>query len=287
MTPKSRNEPPHRDQEFWDHAYKSKSNHGNGSGAATTTKIRSDPWQSVSALQLGLQPRSFPELHTERMYLLEMLQQYDKRATELFTRVPIVEEQIHCAETRDTVKQARKLRGWLRHRILDTVEEEKRVLARLSELHVEIQCRERWSWVESQRELLNLGQPPHNPAYAGFPTPRGSPVQPDIQMNPQHPIPSSYYPSYEYIYPPYLQDDEHGSMNGNYSAYGREEEASATRQNNPENYYEQEASAWEGTEISDASGDAPHNLPWSTETIRGPKPTKHRSMPSLIRKWSG
>ncbi|KAI2619982.1 hypothetical protein GGR54DRAFT_110584 [Hypoxylon sp. NC1633] len=174
MPPNPQTATARRIQDLWDSTYGPRSTHQNASRpAAPTTKVRSDPWLSVSALQLGLQPRSFEELHTERLYLLGSLQQHDQRAVELFWLVPVVEEQIQSAVTQEQRGRAKKQRGWLRHRIVDTVESEKAILARLSELHVEIQCRERWCGVDREREArgLDLLQAPPPRGLAPHPHP--------------------------------------------------------------------------------------------------------------------
>ncbi|KAI1658449.1 hypothetical protein F4813DRAFT_49313 [Daldinia decipiens] len=191
---------PRHNHGFRNHMNRSRpSHHHRGSDPEPRqTKVRSDPWQSVSALQLGLHPRPFHELHRERLYLLEMLQQHNTRALKLFEQVPIVEEKIQKADTPYKLRQAKKTRGWLRHRITDTVEEEKKVLARLSELHVEIQCQERWLQVEMERVARGLSQQHHNPNFEDFLAP---PIPPWPQASP-HPVCNAYHPPYTgIVYP--------------------------------------------------------------------------------------
>ncbi|OTB19858.1 hypothetical protein K445DRAFT_18402 [Daldinia sp. EC12] len=186
--------PPRHPHNLGDRMDRLRQNHhqdGSGSGPSHTI-VRSDPWQSVSALQLGLHPRPFQELHTERMYLLERLQQYNRRALELFRRIPVVDEQQKNAKTPYEDRRAKKLRGWLRHRISDTVEEERKTLARLSELHVEIQCQERWWHVEEERKARDLPQQHHNPNFAYF---AASPMPSWPQENP--------FPGYGPYFSPY------------------------------------------------------------------------------------
>ncbi|KAI0111840.1 hypothetical protein F4814DRAFT_368266 [Daldinia grandis] len=171
-----------------------------GSGSQyRQTRVRSDPWQSVSALQLGLHPRPFHELHTERLYLLEMLQQHNRKALGLFGQVPTAEENIQNADTPYKLRQAKKTRGWLRHRITETVEEEKKILARLSELYVEIQCQERWVQVEMERVARGLSQQQHNPNFQDLLAP---PIPLWTQVNPL-PVYDAYNPSFGGIGYPY------------------------------------------------------------------------------------
>ncbi|KAI1470804.1 uncharacterized protein F4812DRAFT_469313 [Daldinia caldariorum] len=170
--------PPRRPHDSGDRTNRPRPNHYHHDSTRPEpgrTTVRSDPWQSVSALQLGLHPRPFRELHFERMYLLEKLQQHDERALQLFGRVPDVDEQIEHAKNQSEDRRAKKLRGWLRHRITDIVEEEKKTLERLSELHVEIQCQERWRQVDEGRTARGLPQQNHNPNYSGFAAPPAPP----------------------------------------------------------------------------------------------------------------
>ncbi|CAJ2513744.1 Uu.00g018630.m01.CDS01 [Anthostomella pinea] len=144
---------------------------------------RNQPWQSIRAIELGLWPRPFGEIHSERAYLLDKLQEHDSEARELFGRLPTVEEHISWSvNVPDELKKARKHRGWLKQRIKDTVEEERKVMARLGEIHVELQCRERWCQVERERELRSLRAcslgccsnrptPPPPPPPPAYPTP--------------------------------------------------------------------------------------------------------------------
>ncbi|KAI1409376.1 hypothetical protein F5Y13DRAFT_193383 [Hypoxylon sp. FL1857] len=288
MPPNSRYKLPYDDHELRDLLEIPKSNLCHGPRLDPTTKIRGDPWQSVSALQLGLRPRPFHEAHTERMYLLEMLQQYDKRATELFALVPVIEERVRSAESSDMLRQAKKLRGWLRHRIVDTVEEEKKTLARLSEIHVEIQCRERWARVEKEREMRSLGWLPQNPGYASFPVLQQPQAQTCAQTNLQCPNLSPYYPSDMYPELRNSQHDEPGSMyEGDAAYYAWEPETPATRLNTPEASPEPEIFELDGTAIDDASVDASDDFCPSLEAELGiQRPTRRSSMPALNRKWS-
>ncbi|KAI2628354.1 hypothetical protein GGS21DRAFT_239123 [Xylaria nigripes] len=151
-------------------------------------------WQSTEALELVLNPRSFDELHAERVYILSALQLHDRRALELLRRIPVLEEQISkyyqyedhdydqyqrkhqgmnerqrirvnevCVDEEDKkrrgdeqeeLRKACRQRLWVRQQIEDTVDAERNLLTRLSELHVEIQCRERWHQVECERAYM-------------------------------------------------------------------------------------------------------------------------------------
>ncbi|KAI1180755.1 hypothetical protein F4777DRAFT_261714 [Nemania sp. FL0916] len=173
-------------------------------------QVRKTPWQSTEALELGLHPREFDELHAERGYLLNALESRDREALELFRRLPAVEEQI-ChykdaqrryrqrdrqnqgmngkvkvridgvlidremdgareeeeeEEWEEKLQDARRHRVWLRKQIETTVDAERGILARLCELHIEIQCRDRWCRVEQERAEGMLYTP--EPECGGF-----------------------------------------------------------------------------------------------------------------------
>ncbi|KAI2637004.1 hypothetical protein GGS26DRAFT_464815 [Hypomontagnella submonticulosa] len=166
MAPNTQEELPHRGRQNRRHTYKPRSNYQRRPKPAPT-RVRGDPYQSVTALQLGLHPRLIEELHEERRSHVNMLQQLDHRALELFSLVPTLDEVILRAPTKSTWQRAKKQRGWLKQRIFETIEQEKHTLGRLSELHVEIQCRERWTQVERDRQVLGLGQQQRQERYVG------------------------------------------------------------------------------------------------------------------------
>ncbi|KAI0542965.1 hypothetical protein GGR58DRAFT_3455 [Xylaria digitata] len=175
-----------------------------------TRHVRKNPWQPTRAIELGLYPRPFDELHTERVYLLNALQMRDREALELFRRLSDVEEYINrlrhqhqqdnehrevnpkvkvrvdgvpVNEISDkgrreeaekeawTLRNARRQRRWLRKHIRRIVNAEREILMRLSELYVEIQCRERWCQVGRERAAFEPGDPtgfeypPHQQSY--------------------------------------------------------------------------------------------------------------------------
>jgi len=108
-----------------------------------------------------LEPRSFDELHTERLYLLNSLQHQNSRATEVLRNLPFIEETaVHSPDPRIR-RHARKELGWLRRRMREITGQEKSILARLGQLAYEIQSRERLTQIESERQSYqqNLGQP--------------------------------------------------------------------------------------------------------------------------------
>ncbi|KAK7956874.1 uncharacterized protein PG986_006096 [Apiospora aurea] len=105
-------------------------------------------------------PRPFDHIESERQHLQYLLSEQDRRARDLFSRIAAVDEAYDFGSVHEH-RQARKDRVCLRRRINETVDREKEILGRLGEIHVEIQCRERWHMVEQQRAFLRQqgGQP--------------------------------------------------------------------------------------------------------------------------------
>ncbi|KAI4867069.1 hypothetical protein F4820DRAFT_468292 [Hypoxylon rubiginosum] len=269
MPSDSSNKRPHHDRQFWEENFQKKPNYQSRPKQASTRKVRGDPWQSLNAIQLGMEPRSFGELHRERLYLLEMLQQHDQRAIDLFKRVPIVDEQLKMAETLDEQKKAKKHRSWLRRHIGDTVEEEKNILTRLSELHVEIQCQERWHQVQKERDMRNLGKQ-HASSYPVFIPPPPIPSAPYYPVN--APPPFFYYP-----YVPYGYAEAPDTQDKSNVAWQPLEDL----RNTPENNHGPGAFEMDGTPIHDASDTNPRRRSAFLSVIPNPKPKRRMSMPSL------
>ncbi|KAI0387615.1 hypothetical protein F5Y04DRAFT_8301 [Hypomontagnella monticulosa] len=280
MVANTEGELPHRGRQNRRYPYKPRSNYQKKPKPAPI-RVRGDPYQSVTALQLGLHPRSFEDLHEERKCLVDTLQQLDQRALELFSLVPILDEVMLRAPTDGDWQRAKKQRGWLKQRIVDTVEHEKRILGRLSELHVEIQCRERWAQVERDRQVLSLGQYQRQDRYAAYNAslmPMYQPVQHDeVNLSPNHlfekhgfsdytgGLLQSWYPVYEY--------------------YGNEYPGSQCYepQYYEPQYHEPGPFELEGT-INDADylpdKTAHHSSPMPPKNS-APEPKKQSSMPSL------
>ncbi|KAI6087947.1 hypothetical protein F4821DRAFT_277426 [Hypoxylon rubiginosum] len=280
MPSDSANKPRRHDREFWEKNFQKKPNYQGRQKQASTTKVRGDPWQSLNAIQLGLEPRSFEKLHVERSYLLEMLQQHDYRARELFKRVPIVDEQWQTAETVDEQQRARKQRSWLRKLIGEIVEEEKNILARLSELHVEIQCQDRWHQVARDREMRNLGQQ-HAASYATFPPQPPVFLTTYYQVNAPPPYFYSHYPPYASHYPSYAYAEAPNTQ-GEYDGVFQ---PPWDPQNAPEDNYEPEAFEMDGTPINSVSDTKSRRYSTPLTPTLDSKPKKRTSMPSLNHTW--
>ncbi|KAL7627611.1 hypothetical protein AAE478_001804 [Parahypoxylon ruwenzoriense] len=269
--------------------FRPRPNSHDGPRSASTpasTGVHRSPWQSTTALQLGLQPRSFSELHTERVYLLEMLQQHDQRAIELFRLLPQLEEQIRWPDCPDEQRQARKHRGWVRHRIADIVEKEREILTRLSELHVEIQCCERWHQVAREREVRNnerqqqqQQQPQVFPSGYVYIQPGPAPVPPYPEMNPSAPI----FDPQQHHRLSTIQELDHESSREPYQAPAclpddNRNGAPAELLGSNNNTFEVDGTGVGGS----TSDDSPlKRRSKSLESVAGPKLKKPTSMPTL------
>ncbi|TAQ84204.1 hypothetical protein B7494_g7477 [Chlorociboria aeruginascens] len=102
------------------------------------------------------QPRPFDQLHSERTYLLSLLDRENAHTASLLRQLPILEEQLINAERGHARKRTKKEQGWVKRRLAETTRQEKAILGRLEELSSEIQLRERWSLIETER-LENRG----------------------------------------------------------------------------------------------------------------------------------
>ncbi|KAI0161630.1 hypothetical protein GGR52DRAFT_131753 [Hypoxylon sp. FL1284] len=267
---------PRRDKQFWKKNFKKRPNYQGNQKQVPTRKVHGDPWQSFNAIQLGFKPRSFEKLHVERLYLLKMLQQHDERAFDLFKRVPDVDDEIRQARTADEKRKAQKHRTWLRNRIGDIVEEEKNILTRLSELHVEVQCRERWLQVERARETRNQErQEQYAPSYTLHPTPPApppAPFQPLLYYQAGPPVPF-FYP----YYPPY----EHTEPSSTQAAYHEMSQTPGGPHDVPEDDQELGAFEMDGTPVNHTSDRVFRRRSASDNTMFSPRPKKRMSMPSI------
>ncbi|KAK1771278.1 hypothetical protein QBC33DRAFT_510814 [Phialemonium atrogriseum] len=96
-------------------------------------------------------PRTLEDLHMERLYLLESLHEHDKRARILFTQLSSTQERLPCAQTLNESKKIRKAVNTIRKNINRNATQERSTLARLSDLYIEIQGRERWHQIQQQK----------------------------------------------------------------------------------------------------------------------------------------
>ncbi|KAL7818381.1 hypothetical protein V8C26DRAFT_55907 [Trichoderma gracile] len=107
-----------------------------------------------------LHPRSYEEIYAERAYLTASLQAYSLRAIEMIHQYSLIEEELHA---RDHVgKERRKLRkqmSFIKVKLSEASRQEKAIVLRLSELHMEQLGRDAWDQVQ-QRRLFFSNFPP-------------------------------------------------------------------------------------------------------------------------------
>ncbi|KAI1503825.1 hypothetical protein F5X99DRAFT_406507 [Biscogniauxia marginata] len=169
MPPASPGElPTRRNREFWDRQYSNTRRNRPNEGIANA---HNNSWKPRNALDIGLQPRFFEEIDSERAYLFERLQKQDSQALNIFGRLAHVDDQIdhQSIDGRDELKKAKKYRTWLKKQVKKTIGEERFILTRLGELHIEIQCRERWLHVQRDQEFREMRY--LHTSYGGFPLP--------------------------------------------------------------------------------------------------------------------
>ncbi|KAK9422462.1 hypothetical protein SUNI508_04818 [Seiridium unicorne] len=114
-----------------------------------------DYWSSNRSMLIALEPRPFGVLHQERECLAHHLNFVDEWATHLYRQLACYDERISHLEGKER-NDARKEQQWLRKRICDSLEDQKAIMLRLGELHIEIQSRERWCAIRRERDESNI-----------------------------------------------------------------------------------------------------------------------------------
>jgi hypothetical protein len=116
-------------------------------------RISGEPWaymgSTSSALGIVFCPRPFEEIHTEQRLLLDQLNQRNDYAIKQLREWAFGEEALTIIDGAEE-HEANKNRHGLQGRIAVIMEWEKGILRRISELHLEIQCRERWCQVQQE-----------------------------------------------------------------------------------------------------------------------------------------
>lgn len=99
-----------------------------------------------------LHPRSYEEIYAERAYLTASLQAYSLRAIEMIHQYSLIEEEL---QARDHIgKERRKLRkqmSFIKVKLSEASRQEKAIVLRLSELHMEQLGRDAWDQVQQRR----------------------------------------------------------------------------------------------------------------------------------------
>lgn len=111
------------------------------------------------------------QLGMEQAYLFSSLTSQGQRCTELMRRLTALQEKIETTDggsiSSDQRRKCRKQACLLRSKIADTGEQEKTILNRLGELHVEMQSQDRWNAVQNERMCYYAVQLPSSHEYFG------------------------------------------------------------------------------------------------------------------------
>ncbi|PBP26829.1 hypothetical protein BUE80_DR002188 [Diplocarpon rosae] len=152
---------------------------------------------SVSGLEQS--PRSFEDLHLERAYLVDSLQQQNHRVTQLLRRISHLEEKLSQDGFHFVRRKNKKHIGWLKCQLDEITQQEQSILARLGQVTYEIQSRERWAQVEHERRQHDMQQQEHFFNYQQGLC-HGIQQMQRMQLNP---APQEFQPR-EWFAPPYL-----------------------------------------------------------------------------------
>ncbi|KAK4121724.1 hypothetical protein N657DRAFT_635738 [Parathielavia appendiculata] len=132
----------------------------------------SPPSNYMQAVQ-SLDARPLAELHNEYSYLVHDLQKQGDRATRLFHRYAAVDARLAEAQTASEAKRCKREASLIKTKIAESTQQEKLILLRLGQMHVELQTRNRWMTVHHQQPVLHLPPlvyPPPPPAAPPAPT---------------------------------------------------------------------------------------------------------------------
>ncbi|KAI0158938.1 hypothetical protein BJ166DRAFT_318722 [Pestalotiopsis sp. NC0098] len=113
--------------------------------------------RSNRTTQITLEPRPFQELHQEREELLCALNAEDDRALALYQRLVYCDDKIKSFKRNHRRDGTKREQQWVRRRMEESIEAQRAILARLSEVYIEIQSRERWGAVWGDRIVEGRG----------------------------------------------------------------------------------------------------------------------------------
>lgn len=168
----TREKPRERDHAFWNTHFRQRGyrrpgqqqqyhqnhpgfHHGSGGNISQNncTNPSNNNYSDIALSSLVYHPRPFDHTESERQHLEYLLAEQDRRAIYLFSQIAALDKAQAFGSAREQ-RHARKDRAWLLRRIDETVGRERKILARLGEIYVEIQCRGRWNMVEQQKASL-------------------------------------------------------------------------------------------------------------------------------------
>lgn len=111
-------------------------------------------WNNNHVMRVALKPCPFEQLYQQREYHLHHLHLENERVMSLYHQL-VVYDDVMLQAVGIERKEARRGQKWIKKRIAESLDEERAILFRLSELHIEIQSRERWYWIWNQRVDTN------------------------------------------------------------------------------------------------------------------------------------
>ncbi|KAL7948636.1 hypothetical protein V8C42DRAFT_255980 [Trichoderma barbatum] len=121
-------------------------------GSGTRGRSRLNPKQAASPWNLMFHPRSCEEIYAERAYLTASLHVYSVQVIELIHRYSLIEEDLQSND--HAGKERRKLRkqmNFIKVKLSEASRQEKAVMLRMGELHMEQLGRDAWDQIQQRR----------------------------------------------------------------------------------------------------------------------------------------
>ncbi|KAL7934361.1 hypothetical protein V8C35DRAFT_40266 [Trichoderma chlorosporum] len=125
-------------------------------GKSCRSRSRRNPKQDTPSWHPMFHPRSYEEIYAERAYLTTSLNVYSINVTELIHQYALVEEVLQAKE--HPGKERRKLRkrmSFIKVKLCEASRQEKAIVTRLSELHMEQLGRDAWDQIHQRRAFCS------------------------------------------------------------------------------------------------------------------------------------
>ncbi|KAL7961244.1 hypothetical protein V8C34DRAFT_24312 [Trichoderma compactum] len=119
-------------------------------------RSRRNPKQTTPSWNLMFHPRSYEEIYAERAYLTTSLHVYSVKVMELINQYALIEEVLQAKE--HPGKERRKLRkqmSFFKVKLSEATRQEKAIVMRLTELHMEQLARDAWDQIQQRRMLYS------------------------------------------------------------------------------------------------------------------------------------
>ncbi|KAL7910384.1 hypothetical protein GGI35DRAFT_363469 [Trichoderma velutinum] len=123
---------------------------------STRGRRRRNPKQTTPSWDLMFHPRSYEEIYAERAYLTTSLHVYSVKVMQLIHQYALIEEVLQAKE--HPGKERRKLRkqmSFIKVKLFEASRQEKAIVMRLSELHMEQLGRDAWDQIQQRRMLYS------------------------------------------------------------------------------------------------------------------------------------